>query len=68
MPIGIVTRAASGMGAVCAAPVVDMFDVLVFVDGKEVLLDTQARRASSPASTSRSTVASWRPSAAVGWH
>jgi NAD(P)-dependent dehydrogenase (short-subunit alcohol dehydrogenase family) len=42
MTVGIVTGAASGMGAACAAGVADMVDVVVLVDRKEVLLPTRA--------------------------
>jgi len=42
MTVGIVTGAARGMGAACAARLADMVDVLVLVDRDEVLLATQA--------------------------
>jgi NAD(P)-dependent dehydrogenase (short-subunit alcohol dehydrogenase family) len=42
MTVGIVTGAARGMGAACAARVADMVDVLLLVDRDEVLLATQA--------------------------
>jgi NAD(P)-dependent dehydrogenase (short-subunit alcohol dehydrogenase family) len=42
MTVGIVTGAARGMGAACAARVADMVDVLLLVDRNEVLLGTQA--------------------------
>jgi NAD(P)-dependent dehydrogenase (short-subunit alcohol dehydrogenase family) len=42
MTVGIVTGAASGMGAACAARLADMVDVLVLVDRNEVVLATQA--------------------------
>ena len=42
MTVGIVTGAARGMGAACAARLADMVDVLLLVDRDEVLLATQA--------------------------
>jgi NAD(P)-dependent dehydrogenase (short-subunit alcohol dehydrogenase family) len=42
MTVGIVTGAARGMGAACAARLAAMVDVLVLVDRDEVLLATQA--------------------------
>ena len=42
MTVGIVTGAARGMGAACAARVADVVDVLLLVDRDEVLLATQA--------------------------
>jgi NAD(P)-dependent dehydrogenase (short-subunit alcohol dehydrogenase family) len=42
MTVGIVTGAARGMGAACAARLADMVDILVLVDRDEVLLATQA--------------------------
>src|ERR1700734_2147303 len=42
MTVGLVTGAASGMGAACAARVADMVDVLLLVDRNEAVLATQA--------------------------
>jgi NAD(P)-dependent dehydrogenase (short-subunit alcohol dehydrogenase family) len=42
MTVGIVTGAASGMGAACAERMADMVDILVLVDRNEVVLATQA--------------------------
>ena len=42
MTVGIVTGAARGMGAACAARVADLVDDLILVDRDEVLLSTKA--------------------------
>jgi NAD(P)-dependent dehydrogenase (short-subunit alcohol dehydrogenase family) len=42
MTVGIVTGAARGMGAACAARVADMVDVLLLVDRNESSLAAQA--------------------------